>query len=314
MSRLSRLTEERGSVIVFTALILTGLLAVCGLAVDFGSWFTQQRHLQGAADAAALAGAQDLPDTSMAASTAQSYASTNFSGLQSWSPSFPDAGTIDVTLSESAAGTFSKFVGIESKTLHAHARAFIGVPGQMKNVAPVAVKTTAACMTISCFGTPKTLNFDESNLSSSKFGLVSLACQGDTSSQCNTSSIGSSDLVNWVLHGYPDYLSVNKWLAAVNGQKIGPVRDALAQMGAAGTTLLFPVFDTADNTAYSFHIVGWAAFVIDNGGVVSWKNDAPSCRPNCKVLTGHFTRYVAEGIAGTPSITNYGVRTIELSQ
>ena len=284
------------------------------LVVDVGSWFAKQRQLQGAVDAAVLAGAQDLPDTSTATSTAQTYATTNVPALASFAPTFPDTGTIDVRVSESAPGRFAKLLGVSSVTIHAHARAFIGVPGQMKNVAPVAVKASAACTTLSCFGTRMTLNFNEGSLSSSKFGLVSLSCQGNTATQCSSSSTGSSDLTNWIANGYPGYLNVGKWYAAVSGQKIGPVRDTLSQMGTAGTTLLFPVYDVANNTAYAFHVIGWAAFVIDNGGVTSWKNDAPSCEPNCKVITGHFTRYVAEGVPGTPSPTNYGVRTIELSQ
>lgn len=311
---MTRLRDDRGAVLIFTVAALGSLLAVSALVIDVGSWYSSQRHLQAAADAAALAGAQDLPDTSTATSTAESYANTNVSSLTSFTPSFPDTGTIDIRVSKSAPGRFAKLLGVSSVTLHAHARAFVGVPGQMKNVAPVAISTTATCTTNSCFGTAKTLNFNEGNLSSSKFGLISLSCQGTTSTQCSSSSTGSSDLTSWITNGYPNYLSVGKWFAAVSGQKIGPVRDALAQMGTAGTTLLFPVFDSADNTAYAFHIIGWSAFVIDNGGVLSWKNDAPSCQPNCKVISGHFTRFVAEGIAGTPSTTNYGVRTIELSQ
>jgi hypothetical protein len=53
---LLHLRSERGSVLVFFALLLPALLLVLGFAVDVGNWFTHHRHLQMQADAAALAG------------------------------------------------------------------------------------------------------------------------------------------------------------------------------------------------------------------------------------------------------------------
>jgi Flp pilus assembly protein TadG len=314
MRRLAR--EERGTTLVLVALLLAVMLGTAAFVVDLGSWFWAQRRLQSAADAATLAGAQDLPVTATASSTATSYASDNVSGLDSWSPTFPTANTIEVSLSKAAPGIFSGLFGVASVTVHAHARAAVGAPGRMKNVAPIAVKNTAACTPAdpSCFGVTKNLNFDESNLTASRFGLVSLSCQGSLPISCSSSSTGSSDLVNWIQNGYPDYLDVKKWYAAVTGEKIGPVRDALDQAGSKRQTLFFPVFDLAEPVGKSFHIIGWAAFLIDPGGVLSWKNDAPSCRPNCKVLRGHFTQYVAHGLDIDTSVPNFGVKVIALTE
>jgi Putative Flp pilus-assembly TadE/G-like len=313
MSRLARLTEERGSVIVFTALILTGLLAVCALAVDFGSWFTTQRHLQGAADAAALAGAQDLPDTSTAASTALDYASTNVSGLSSWSPTFPDSSTIDVALSKSAPGIFSKFVGVSAETIHAHARAQVGTPGQIANALPIAVKTTAACTTSSagCFNVAKTLTFDDSSTTSfgsnSTFGLLDLSGSAATSSSC-TGNVGQSTQAGWVNSGYPDLLSVNRYYGASTGQRIA-LQNALN--GVLGKVLLIPVFDSASLSWCNqggFHVIGWAAFVIDQTIPNSdWG-------PHVKTLHGHFTQYIVHDVPYTPGITGFGVKVVDLIQ
>jgi hypothetical protein len=80
--------------------------------------------------------------------------------------------------------------------------------------------------------------------------------------------------------------------------------------------LLFPVFDTTNLAAQTFHIIGWSAFLIDVGGVIQWKQENSSCTPNCKVLQGHFVTYIATGItAGSGSGgTNFGVRAISLTQ
>jgi Flp pilus assembly protein TadG len=313
---MTRARDDRGSALAFVVVFMVVFLAVMALVVDWGSWFTEQRHLQAAADAATMAAAQDLPNTSLATTTATSYAATNITGLDEWTPSYPNSNTIDVTLTKKSNGIFSKFLGIESMNVHAHARAMVGAPKSMKFVAPVAVKSTAACMATAstCFGTTKQINFSESNLSSSKFGLISLNCEGATATTCSSSSTGSSDLINWIQNGYPGYLDVNKWFAGVNGEKIGPLRDTLAAAGSAQRTLLFPVFDTVDTAAGAFHVIGWAAYVIDNGGVLQWKNDTPGCTPNCKLLSGHFTSYIAHGVDIDPTGTNFGVRVIGLTQ
>ena len=311
-----RAREERGAAFVFVVVFLALLLAMCAFVVDVGSWFTAQRKLQNAADAATLAGAQELPDTTAATTSATGFADANVSGLNAWTPSFPDTNTIDITLSKSVPGIFAQVMDVDSVTVHAHARARAGAPGRAQYVAPVAIKSTAACSatTPSCFGTSKDLSFDESNLSSSTFGLVSLACAGSTATSCSSGGTGSSDLVNWIGNGYSGLLDVNKWYAAVTGEKIGPVRDALNSAYSAGKVLLFPVYDTSDSSALSFHVIGWAAFVLNQAITNSdWKNDAPSCRP-CKVVHGHFTKYIAHGVDIDPTVTNFGVRVVVLAQ
>src|SRR3954452_7356938 len=72
--RLQR-TDERGQVIVFVVLAIGVLLGMAGLAVDVGYAYYSQRSLQSSADAAALAGAQALPDPDAATALA-----TQFSG------------------------------------------------------------------------------------------------------------------------------------------------------------------------------------------------------------------------------------------
>ena len=85
-----RVREDRGSALAFVVVFMIVFLGVMALVIDWGSWFTEQRHLQAAADAATMAGAQDLPNTGVASSTATTYGATNVSGLDAWTPSFPD--------------------------------------------------------------------------------------------------------------------------------------------------------------------------------------------------------------------------------
>jgi uncharacterized membrane protein len=56
--------NERGQVFGITALSLVLLLGLTAFVLDVGSWYRTQRRLQGTADAAALAGAQNPPTSS----------------------------------------------------------------------------------------------------------------------------------------------------------------------------------------------------------------------------------------------------------
>jgi uncharacterized membrane protein len=74
LKKLGRLEEERGQAIVIMAVFLSVLLGMTALAIDVGSWYRAQRALQARVDAAALAGAQELPyDTAAATSVAGAY-------------------------------------------------------------------------------------------------------------------------------------------------------------------------------------------------------------------------------------------------
>ena len=49
--------KQKGQILIFTALLLPLLIAVCGFTVDFGNMYLHKSKLQNAADAAAIAGA-----------------------------------------------------------------------------------------------------------------------------------------------------------------------------------------------------------------------------------------------------------------
>ena len=68
---------ERGQVLAIVALALVALLGISAFAIDVGYAYYAKRQLQSATDAAALAGAQDLPTAATAIATATTYATAN---------------------------------------------------------------------------------------------------------------------------------------------------------------------------------------------------------------------------------------------
>ena len=69
-------SDESGQVLVMTAIAMTLMIIMVGLVVDVGHAMLVQRQLQAGVDAAALAGAQHLPDAPMAESVAMQYGPT----------------------------------------------------------------------------------------------------------------------------------------------------------------------------------------------------------------------------------------------
>ena len=69
--------RERGQILPLAALMLVVLLGIGAFAIDIGYAYYAKRQLQSAADAAALAGAQDLPNAATAVATATSYGAAN---------------------------------------------------------------------------------------------------------------------------------------------------------------------------------------------------------------------------------------------
>ena len=301
MSALStRLRSDSGQAMLFVVVALLGLVGLVSLVVDGGSWFRTQRQVQTAADAAALAGAQNLPiDQTGARSTAISYAQQNFSGIAAPTITFPSAAEIDVVAAKPVNGIILPAL---NATARAHARAQVSAPSSLKNVAPIAVYKDSACIVTNptCFGQTVVLGFDDDNPfdpTKSKFGLLDLDRDG---------SAGSGDMKNWLDNGYPDFLPVNTIYPPANGEKNG-IKSQLQSAADAQRVLLFPVYDTATVTGY--HVIGWAAFVIDDIGKWAGKEH---------VLTGHFVTFLATDLAAGNPITDpsldFGVHVITLTQ
>jgi Putative Flp pilus-assembly TadE/G-like len=297
---LTRLRRDSGQAMLFVVFALVGLVALVSLVVDGGSWMRTQRQVQTAADAAALAGAQNLPlDQPGARTAANTYAQQNFSGIAAPTVTFPSVGEIDVVAAKPVSGILLPAL---NATARAHARAQVSAPSMLKNVAPIAVYKDYACIVTnpSCFNQTVVLGFDEDNPydpTKSKFGLLDLDRDGN---------IGSGDMKVWLASGYPDYLPINTIYPPANGEKNG-IKKELQDAADAHRVLLFPVYDTA--TVAGYHVIGWAAFVIDNIG--KWTGSE-------HVLTGHFVTFLATDLAAGDPISDlsndFGVHVITLTQ
>ena len=115
--------DEGGSVLVMIAILLPVMLGMAALAIDVAGWYQTRRQLQSAADAAALAGMQDLPTSATASTDAQNYVIKNASGAGTTvtTPFNSDSNQIKVTVTKSYPSIFGGLLGLGSVQISASA-------------------------------------------------------------------------------------------------------------------------------------------------------------------------------------------------
>jgi putative Flp pilus-assembly TadE/G-like protein len=303
--------NERGQAIVLMTLSLVVIMGMAALVLDVGNWFHTQRRLQGTADAAALAGAQDLPnDTTGAQTTALSYANQNGGDVASAniivSSTVLPNDTISVRARKTEPGFFSGILGIASADIDARAKARVGPPLQAKYVAPMTVycghQLIQNCngTNVPTFNVPTEMDFDKMGAPGA-FGMLNLEGGNGTP--------GAKEEAEWILKGFNKYLPIGIYRsdpgAKFESSNVGDALDA-----RIGTVLLFPVFKTLNGNGQNaeYDIIGWIGFHLE-----SWKVHGHTAQ-----LKGYFTEFIAQGIlaqsggGGSGPSSTWGVKSIQL--
>ncbi|MEN6390757.1 MAG: pilus assembly protein TadG-related protein [Syntrophomonas sp.] len=138
--------NESGQSTVLVALASVVLIGFLALAIDVGLLAYQKGVLQNAADAACLAGAQELPDDRVKADTvARTYASTNGNADDTVSVTIPaDKRSINVHIERNVPLFFAKVLGISKSDLSADATACIGVAASVPWIVPFVIAKPAS--------------------------------------------------------------------------------------------------------------------------------------------------------------------------
>jgi len=132
--------KEDGQVIIIIALAFTLLLGFTALGIDIGVLYLEQVRLARAADAAALAGAQELPDTVRAASVARQYAQLNGLDPNVLTIGFSaDNREITVSSSKDVNLYFARVLGFNSKTVNSAAVARISPVRALAGLIPLGI-------------------------------------------------------------------------------------------------------------------------------------------------------------------------------
>jgi hypothetical protein len=252
--------DQKGSILALTAILMVALIAILGLAIDFGTVFTARTFAQHAADAGALAGADTYalytPTTQdMATANAQTAAErnkilgralTNANVTVSFpaAPAGVDRVRVDVTTT--VPTFFLRILGQKWRqiTIGAHAigEAAPGTVGGTLCLRPLWIQksillggscanpTPTAGQAITLYQSGNILCVDAPNCAASQWGLI------------DPVSIGypASDLSGWILSCNSVQINCSSQMGPKTGATLGdvgrgqppPVQTLIGQRGA----------------------------------------------------------------------------------
>ncbi|HZO97095.1 MAG TPA: pilus assembly protein TadG-related protein [Gaiellaceae bacterium] len=311
---IARLRSEQGQAFVVMAVFLAVLAGSTAFTIDVGAWYREHRQAQTTADAAALSGAQALPgNTGQAALSAQTYADQNGGTLESpggitFRSDFAADDTVVVKVTRPTPGFFSSIFGLVTPNVHARAAARSAVPVEVAGAAPIAVQklhpalSGAACPANNgqpCFNLETTIPLGKNGAPGS-FSLVNL----DLTSGGAT---GAKTVADWIANGFSGYLPVGAYLSDPGAKwNDAPIRNAMRDRIQAGSTLLFPVYDTLTGSGQNaqYHVIGWAAFFVESFDASGQDGS----------VSGQFKQVIWKGIqsSSAPGGPDYGVHSVEL--
>lgn len=123
--------NKEGSVSVIVTVIFTVLLIICAFVIDFGNVAVKKAEFQNAMDSAALAAANELPDTVSALAAANKYIEANGFNASDISVSFSyDNKIVNITGNKKIEYGFAKIIGLNEATIERQAS---GTKGQIGN-------------------------------------------------------------------------------------------------------------------------------------------------------------------------------------
>jgi Flp pilus assembly protein TadG len=290
--------DERGQTVVLITVFMFVLLGMCALAIDVGLWYQDKRAVQSTADAAALAGASQLPVSwGVAANTATQQFDNNkkpgdVATIQNTS-NITSNDSVTVTVTRVSPSFFAKLLGKNNATIHATARATVE-----------SVTTLAPSFDVMPWGVPKQdyvfgkeYSLYTNSPNNANNGALSLPYQNGVN--CPPASGGSDyrDEIAGVLN--PCAISVGDVLDEKTGNNTGPTSQGLNSRittwktfdqivqpvgndtykvidGSTRQLVLIPVVTNMSggstwphNAPYQIKVTGFAWFVIESCGDLS---------------------------------------------
>lgn len=307
---MSAFRRSSGQATVLTILFLAVLLAMLGAVLDVGSWFRSDRALQATADAAALAGAQALPDNpGQAQAFALDYAGKNGGGVGGGavqiSSTYVPNDTIKVTGERSADGVFTSLFGIDSVQVHGAAKARSGTLSSAKYVAPIVVNwkhSMLSCTPPPCTGATQidlmNLHQAGSGNAAGAFGLINLNQNG------GNGNVGAPILAQWMQQGFQDAMELGSYYQ-VPSAEFNNVQFKKALNLRLNTEVLFPIYKTLSGSGSNaqYQIIGWVGFVPTSF----------TASGNSGTVNGSFKRVIWAGLPSTsPSQQAFGAYAVQL--
>ncbi len=292
---LQYLRGKKGSVIVVVALGVTVMMGFGALVVDVGNLYLNKTRLANMADAAALAGVQDLPNNSqLAVSNAYSYAAQNGMNSDVVGVSVSNNNrVITVTAVRTVPLFLARIFQLTSSDVTAEAAASISSISGVSGIVPFGIVKQQFT-----FGQTYNLKDGAGGGYSGNYGALALGGNGANMYRGN------------IENGYDSQLNIGDWVSTEPGNMSGPTSQGVEYRISLDPTAIFatvkkgsprivvvPVIDSlAVNGRSDVLIVGFSAFFLEGVGGQGHNN----------YVTGKFMQMVMPGDIST-SVADYGL-------
>ncbi len=297
------LYNQKGAALVLVAGAMAVILGMAALVIDIGYLYVTKTRLANAADASALAGAQELPGRpKQALAVAQSYAAQNGKAEDSFFPSVAsDNMSLTVQLSREVDLFFARILNHSSKKVTASAtaqvRSFAGGTG----ISPLGIVKQNFV-----FGQTYQLKAGAGGGYNGNYRALSLGGNGS-----------NLYLDNLMYGNKSNTFRIGDWVPTEPGDMAGPTSQGVdyrlsldpsatfdTVKSDSGRIVIVPVVDSFSVSGRNeVLIVGFAAFFLEGAGR----------RGNDSYIYGKFRQMVVPGEVSS-SGTNYGVYGVTLTQ
>jgi len=306
--------DQRGMVAVFFALAMAVVMGFSTVSLDAGSLYVARQRLVDAADAAALAGAQFLPENpDQARLVAEDYARRN--GLpedQILVEVAPGGTRLTVTITRNVPFHFALIFGQRNSPVQASVTATVGNLTSLSGTVPIGVEQGSFT-----YGELYTLKLGPGSTSPGPYhgNFHALALGGK----------GASNYRENLKWGFQKVLRVGDTVETEPGNMAGPTREGISyrlQEGAGETwtnygkqsrrRVYVPVVDSFEvDGRKEVKIVGFAAFFLE--GEEEDEDDDLDKNHESAVIKGRFLREYQEGeVEDLADGHDFGLRAVRL--
>jgi hypothetical protein len=319
------LKRSKGQTFIIAAAAAVVLVGVVSLGTDVAVLYYNWVQLQKSADAAALAGANWLPDNpTTATATASQYAQTNgvkASEITATSVSSDDL-SLSISLQRNVPYNFARIFGLTSTNIAAAATAQAPyAPSTVNASTPAQVPsggdnnganggtcaTTCSCGLLpigldanTVYSDGEALNLQQGQLGPGNWDLLALGATGGANLRTN------------IANGYNSIVTVGDWLTTEPGKKVGPVdqgfQDRLNCAAITDPTGTYSNHSLTDPRVMVLPVVDWEhqngrSQVLLKAFASVWLDSYSGGQ-----VSVHFISQVIGNSFGSPSATLFGAR------
>ncbi|WP_104524021.1 pilus assembly protein TadG-related protein [Blastococcus atacamensis] len=306
-----RLARQDGAAAVLVSLLLVPVLGFAAIAVDVGALYAERARLQVAADAAAIAVAQDCARGNcgdMLATATALLLANDPEGTAGQPVLGTDPISVTVTGSTPKDHWFAPIIGHESTGVSATATVGWGSPTGGTAMLPLAFswcsfeKQTGG-------GLPSATTLQVIKLSKSD----GTTCTGPSGNAIP----GGFGFVKTDAGGCEATSSVDEPLQSDPGESPPQGCDAADFAALVGDTVLMPIYERYGGTGTSgwYEVYGYAAFhLIGYHFTGQFKTEPKPCNGNERCVSGYFTRFVelSDAWSYSPDAPSLGASVLRL--